>query len=228
MEKIKNIVQDYSRAATSYEIAFRPRKICCPDVIVSVYDSDACALAPRMREDVDPLDLWAYDYDILGEDEYNDVFGVDYNFRELFGDANAKVLVIWLTALSYEILSNREIKTVREFRLDNIGQYHEYYVVSRVRDLARRNHDSWEEDEHYDQEGDDNEEYISIPAEKFQVQKGTKEQLDRLYARESILISASVLGVDYELNGGDRWWREETAIEHFGCDDANVLLIVLA
>lgn len=227
MERIKDIVQRHAAATACYEIAFWLRGSCRKNDIVSVYDSGSRMISPGLREDIDPLELWADDFDILGEDEYYALFPWMADFIELFGDANAKVLVIWLTRLSYEILSNPEIMPVREFRLNDLGKYHDYYVVRQVRDNAQPRQDDWFDDEEYSSQDDD---YgtMNSPAEKYIVRSGTKDQLDKLFARESILIPANTLGSSVELEGADAWWMEETPLEHYGRDDAYVLLIVLA
>lgn len=149
------------------------------------------------------------------------------SFEEFYDDADAKVLVIWLSKLSYSVLTNPEVKTVREARLEYIGQYHEYFVVKRVREDSTQVDDPWLEDEVYD--GQDDEAAASYqPCEKFEVREGTKELLDRLYARKSILISAEELGKHYELSNTDPWWENESPGKHYGNANADILLIVLA
>lgn len=221
MHNIKNIIQSFSGSFDSYEIVYRPRKHSYPEDIKSIYDSDVRELEPELRQDVNVLDMWAYESNVLDEEEYNAVFPGRYDFRALYGDANAKVLVIWLTRMSYEILTNPEIHTVRDFRLDSLGQYHEYYVVRPIHERSQRGDDLW--DDEYENNSDD-EDNMGL---KYQVYKGAKEQLDRLYARESILISADALGVSYHLASADAWWHEETPLEHFGIKNAQILLIVL-
>lgn len=229
MERIKDIVQRHTGVAACYEIAFRPRRHSCPEEIKSVYCSDLNEFAPDvLRTDVDPLELWAHDADLLGEDDYNAVFPGYSDFEELYDSHDAQVLVIWLTRLSYEILTNPEIKTVREFRLDDIGKYHDYYVVSRVRDCTQPRHDDWEDEEEYFDQDEDHGSTTNNHVERFKVRSGTKDQLDKLFAWESILVPADDLGLRYELEGADAWWDEETPLEHFGREDADVLLIVLA
>lgn len=224
--KIRDIVQRNAGSFTCYEIAYRPRRYCHPDEIKSIFLSDAGELIPNLRPDIDIQDMWAYDSESLGETEYNATFPGDWDFDELYGDADAKVLVIWLTHMSYEILTNPEIRMVRDFRLDNLGQFHDYYVVKPIRKRSQRNDDLW--DDEYEYYSDD-EDYMGSadPTEEYQVCKGMKEQLDRLYAREGILIPADDLGVNYDLILEDAWWLDETPLEHYGTEDAKILLIVL-
>ena len=193
-----------------------------------VYDSDADELDPNLRQDVVLLDLWAYDFEILGNDKYHAVFPGAEDFEDLYGDAYAQVLVIWLSKRSYAILTNPDIKTVRDFRLDSIGQYHDYYVVSWVREKAQLRKDDWDDEEEYFDQDEDYGAMTNYREKRFKVRSGAKDQLDNLYARESILVPADDLGLRYELEGAEAWWDEETAFEHFGREDAYVLLIVLA
>lgn len=220
-EKIKQILAEHPNLP--YEIHFRPQRYCHASEVQLLYTPES-GLVSGLREDIDIHELWADGYSIMGEDDYNrDVAELGcMTFEDLHGDANAEVLVIWASSLTYDILCDPSTQTVREVYKDNLGAFNDYLVTKRMKEKST-------DYSEYDYDEDDYDEDDRGSVTKLEAVVRTKTKLDKMFVEEYEIVGEERFYDRYELSGfgEDAWWERESFEEHFGKPDAHLLIIIL-
>ena len=215
---IRNIFREVDGQYVDFTIVFCPNRRFPNQVELVLGDGWE---DPNLRSGINYMDLWAYDYSLMSEEEYHSsiIHEGGEPFSELYGAdlENAKVLVIYLTRKSYRLLIDPDIKTVRDLRTQYIGQYYDYIVVRRSRLLkkgkAKVDEDIWDIDEQEE-----------TPV-KLELVQGSKIWMDSIFVYQWGLLSENELKrYDFIYDGEKPWWKEETFDEHYGNSDARVLM----
>ena len=237
MEKIKNILDTNRDKYAAIEIYYSSswNKLAGDKRFIT---SDSLGFGELANENIKIGELWADDTDILTQNDYEMYFADHLGCmfcEDIYGDDKRDILIIWLSKLSYRIASDPRVKTVADFRLQNIGKFHECIVVHPpVVDTRRNNYDDDDDFEEYDlsdvDEENDNDGamFLSEPQPVAKIKVGAKSYLDGLYASECYLVdNVDDLPFFIDSGGNDTWWEKETAAKHFGNPEAKVLVIVL-
>lgn len=237
MEKIKNILDTNRDKYAAIEIYYSSswNKLAGDKKFITC---DSLGFGELVNENIKIGELWADDTDILTQSDYEMYFADHLGCmfcEDLYGDDTRDILIIWLSKLSYRIVSDPRVKTVADFRLQNIGKFHECIVVHPpVVDTRRNNYDDDKDFEEYDlseiDEENDNDGamFFSEPQPVAKIKVGAKSYLDGLYASECHLVdNIDDLPFLIESEGDDAWWEQETVAKHFGNPDAKVLVVVL-
>lgn len=231
MEKIRDIVSSLKGQYVEWEAHYaeKPSDKYRPDFLKSIARNGEIYCRDQIR-DVNILDLWAVDYELMDKDAY-DSFGVlgGTPFEEQYYPDDV-ILVIWLSPLSYRILTDSSVMTVREARTKYIGQYHEYLVVK----AETRNHGGYDDDcyggyddyDYYDR-------YLNID---LNVVKKPLDVLDNMYVdTEKTIFMNDDNYISFNINDAeDPWWEKDEDDEkgpfelRFGDPNAEVLILVLA
>ena len=179
---------------------------------------------PNLRSGINYMDLWAYDYSLMSEEEYHSsiIPEGEEPFSELYGvdSENAKILVIYLTRKSYRLLFDPDIKTVRDLRTQYIGQYYDYIVVRRSRLLRKGK----AKVDYFDDDIWDLDEQEETP-EKLELVQGSKIWMDSIYVEQWALMGENDLkNYSIKYDGEKPWWEEVNFKKHFGSAEARILL----
>lgn len=174
-------------------------------------------------------DLWAYDYDFVGSDSYEgEIENLGSIFFEEFvqsDDPDEMVLVIWLSHFSYRILTDSSLHSVRDFRTEYIGQYHECIVIKPKRAKSSPDEDYYGNDD-YDDYDNYEPAYCKPGAEVVQ---DPLDIIDKMWAMDAFLLGEKDLDdMPYILDDEPEWWWEESFEEHYSNAEAKILFVVLA
>lgn len=233
LEKVKNIIEKFEKSAFMIEVRYAASRHNSQNKTELVY-SDYYGVADCVKPGIDPLEMDAIRYELM--DEYSYTHDIDCDGGYAFDEEreanpeneDPRILVIFISKLAYRILTDPEVKPVRDYRLAQLGEYHECLVVKRPMPQLK-NEDSESAWDGYDG-ADYGEEDYDEPRTSIKVVPGDKMRLDKFYADECVLVGEDeFLQYDIECYDSDRaWWEEESFEEHFGTSDAKVLLIFLA
>ena len=237
MERIKDILRENQGEYFTYQIYYRASKRDRPGSYIFIGDDTGPTFGYN-RDDVELLDLWAYDWDLFDKDSY--YYHVDPDSRGYDDDwfeEGGNVLIIWLSNLSYDILSDPSIQKVDSIRMSNLGAFQQMLVLRDIKQNSHHYNDSF--DDFDDCDGDDCEEYDDnyydceyVDPCLYELVEGSPKRLGQLFARESCLVDEEKFNRSFgkfiECPEDADWWTNETFEEHFEMSDAKILVVILA
>lgn len=233
--KVSEVLEDYRGRYASYEIYYRPSRRAYPfEWKLLSHDGDN-----RISDKI-PIEDWlVHDYELLYEDDYFHIHGdFPYSFKDLYGSPDAQVLVIYISHLTYRILSDKNAKTVRDLRTEYIGQFHEY-LVCKYRSHGGLYDDDDDSDygngygycDDYGYESPQRDYYCDgmkyFFFDELKAVDAPQELLDKMWAEECFIVENSD-AEDLFINvKGYGWWDEESFEEHFADPDRVAILVII-
>ncbi len=230
MEKIKDILRENAGKFVSCEVYYRASRRDRPESYKYIDEIPVPSIIHG--DDVDLLDLWAYDWDLYDEEEYYQYIDDSDVCRDYFEDLckeGGRILIIWLSNLSYDILSDPSIQKVGSIRMSNLGAFQQLIVVRNIRENSHHYNDDFDDcddSEDYDYECECVDKCI------YELVDGSPKRLDNYFARQSVLVGEEKFKSSFasviECPEDAAWWENESFEEHFGISDAKILVVILA
>ena len=192
----------------------------------TIWDSES-GVNNGFRLDLDVRELYACSEELMSPEDYSSyvvVFG-PIELNDIY-DEGDRILVIWVTKRTLEIMKIPEIKTVRDMRTEHLGEYHDYLVVKRIKEARDQtyDYDSYDDyDDYDDYDGYSEGSHI----QEFDLATGPKDVIDKLFVKEWKIVDEDEFS-SYVIYGNDyKWWEKESFRKHFGRKGAMLLILVL-
>lgn len=238
MERIKDILRENEGKFTACQIYYRASRRDPTWLYEYIGDEIGPTFGYNNRDDVELLDLWAYDWDLFDKDEY--YYNIDPDSLGCYDDwfkDGGQVLIIWLSNLSYDILSDPSIQKVDSIRMSNLGAFQQMLVLRDIKQNSHHYNDSF--DDFDDCDGDDCEEYDDnyydceyVEPCLYELVEGSPKRLGSFFARQSYLVDEENFNRSFanviECPEDADWWKNESFEAHFEISDAKILVVILA